>query len=141
MQTLTYVVPEFREDRGEIAASLAGELLKLVKRSDVRGDLRAPSDWTDGTVPIAGMAAAAQARGYEYIALTDHSRRVARTHGLDPTHLARQSTKSTGSTTHSRISPSTKASKSISSARRAWLTANDVLNTRSLAELRKLLKR
>ena len=42
------------------------------------------SDWTDGTVAIAGMAGAAQARGYEYIALTDHSRRVAMTHGLDP---------------------------------------------------------
>ena len=48
------------------------------------------SDWTDGTVPIAQMAEAAQARGYQYIALTDHSRRVAMTHGLDPERLARQ---------------------------------------------------
>ena len=48
------------------------------------------SDWTDGTATIADMAAAAQARGYEYIALTDHSRRVAMTHGLDPARLARQ---------------------------------------------------
>ena len=87
---LEYIVPELREDRGEIAASLAGKLPRLVKLSDVRGDLHVHSDWTDGTVAIAGMATAAQARGYEYIALTDHSRRVAMTHGLDPAHLARQ---------------------------------------------------
>ena len=87
---LAYIAPELREDRGEIAASLAAKLPKLVKLSDVRGDLHVHSDWTDGTVTIAEMAAAAQARGYEYIALTDHSRRVAMTHGLDPTRLARQ---------------------------------------------------
>ena len=87
---LAYIAPELREDRGEIAASQAGKLPKLLKLSDVRGDLHVHSDWTDGTVPIAGMAEAAQARGYEYIALTDHSRRVAMTHGLDPVRLARQ---------------------------------------------------
>ena len=87
---LAFIVPELREDRGEIAASEAGKLPKLVRLSDVRGDLHVHSDWTDGTVTIAEMAAAAQARGYEYIALTDHSRRVAMTHGLDPARLARQ---------------------------------------------------
>jgi DNA polymerase (family X) len=87
---LEFIAPELREDRGEIAASQAGKLPRLVKASDVRGDLHVHSDWTDGTVPIAEMAKAAQARGYEYIALTDHSRRVAMTHGLDPAHLARQ---------------------------------------------------
>ena len=87
---LAYIEPELREDRGEIAASAAGKLPRLIKLSDLRGDLHVHSDWTDGTVAIAGMAAAAQARGYEYIALTDHSRRVAMTHGLDPARLARQ---------------------------------------------------
>jgi DNA polymerase (family 10) len=87
---LAYIAPELREDRGEIAASLTGRLPRLIKLSDVRGDLHVHSDWTDGTVAIAGMAAAAQARGYEYMALTDHSRRVAMTHGLDPAHLTRQ---------------------------------------------------
>lgn len=87
---LAYIVPELREDRGEIAAAQVGKLPRLVKLSDVRGDLHVHSDWTDGTVTIAEMAAAAQARGYEYIALTDHSRRVAMTHGLDPARLARQ---------------------------------------------------
>ncbi len=87
---LAFIPPELREDRGEIAASQASKLPRLVKLADVRGDLHVHSDWTDGTVPIAGMAEAAQARGYEYIALTDHSRRVAMTHGLDPARLARQ---------------------------------------------------
>ena len=87
---LGYIAPELREDRGEIAASQAGKPPELVRLSDVRGDLHVHSDWTDGTVPIAGMAEAAQARGYEYIALTDHSRRVAMTHGLDPARLVRQ---------------------------------------------------
>lgn len=87
---LEFIAPELREDRGEIAASLTGKLPRLVKLSDVRGDLHVHSDWTDGTVPVAEMAEAAQARGYEYMALTDHSRRVAMTHGLDPARLARQ---------------------------------------------------
>jgi len=87
---LAFIEPEMREDRGEIPASKAGKLPRLVKLSDIRGDLHVHSDWTDGTVTIHEMAAAAQARGYEYIALTDHSHRVAMTHGLDPTRLARQ---------------------------------------------------
>jgi DNA polymerase (family 10) len=87
---LAFIAPELREDRGEIAAAGAGKLPRLVQLSDIRGDLHVHSDWTDGTVPIAEMAAAAQARGYEYMALTDHSRRVAMTHGLDPAGLARQ---------------------------------------------------
>ncbi len=57
----------------------------------MRGDLHVHSDWTDGTASIAAMAQAAQARGYAYIALTDHSRRIAMAHGLDPGRLARQS--------------------------------------------------
>jgi DNA polymerase (family X) len=87
---LPFIVPELREDRGEIAAAQAGKLPRLVKLSDVRGDLHVHSDWTDGTVSIVEMAEAARARGYEYIALTDHSRRVAMTHGLDPARLTRQ---------------------------------------------------
>jgi DNA polymerase (family 10) len=87
---LPFIEPELREDRGEIAAAQAGKLPRLVKVSDIRGDLHVHSDWTDGTIPIARMAEAAQARGYQYMALTDHSRRVAMTHGLDPARLARQ---------------------------------------------------
>ena len=87
---LAYVPPELREDRGEIALAKADKLPRLVTVSDIRGDLHAHSDWTDGTVSIEGMAAGAQACGYEYMALTDHSRRVAMAHGLDPARVTRQ---------------------------------------------------
>jgi len=87
---LVFVPPEMREDRGEIALAAAGKLPRLVSLSDIRGDLHVHSDWTDGTKTIAEMAAGAQALGYEYIALTDHSRRVAMVHGLDPARLSRQ---------------------------------------------------
>ena len=87
---LAFIPPELREDRGEVAAAQAHALPRLVRVEDIRGDLHAHSDWTDGTTTIAKMAAAAQARGYQYIAMTDHSRRVAMAHGLDPARLTRQ---------------------------------------------------
>ena len=87
---LAFIPPELREDRGEIALAKASKLPQLVSVADIRGDLHVHSDWTDGTAPIEAMAAAAQARGYDYMALTDHSRRVAMAHGLDPARLARQ---------------------------------------------------
>lgn len=87
---LAYIPPELREDRGEIALAKADKLPRLVTVSDIRGDLHAHSDWTDGTVSIEGMAAGAQACGYEYMALTDHSRRLTMAHGLDPARVARQ---------------------------------------------------
>ena len=88
---LAYIPPEMREDRGEVALAQANELPALVTRADIRGDLHVHSDWTDGTAPIEAMAKAAQALGYQYMALTDHSRRVAMAHGLDPARLAKQS--------------------------------------------------
>jgi len=87
---LAYVPPEMREDRGEIALALNGELPRLVSVGDMCGDLHIHSDWTDGTASIANMAAAAQACGYAYMALTDHSRRQTMSHGLDPAKVARQ---------------------------------------------------
>jgi DNA polymerase (family 10) len=87
---LAFIPPELREDRGEVALAKAGRLPRLVTVDDIRGDLHVHSDWTDGTETIEAMAAAAQARGYEYMALTDHSRRVAMAHGLDPARLSRQ---------------------------------------------------
>jgi DNA polymerase (family 10) len=84
------VPPELREDRGEIALARKNRLPRLVEFADMRGDLHAHSTWSDGTASIAEMAAAAKARGYEYIAITDHSRRVTVTHGLDPRRLAQQ---------------------------------------------------
>ena len=87
---LAYIPPEMREDRGEIALALKDALPRLVTVDDIRGDLHVHSDWTDGTAPIGDMAAAAQACGYEYIALTDHSRRQTMSHGLDPAKVSRQ---------------------------------------------------
>jgi DNA polymerase (family 10) len=87
---LAFIAPELREDRGEVALAAASKLPRLVTRADLRGDLHVHSDWTDGTASIEAMAKGARAQGYEYIALTDHSRRVAMAHGLDPARLARQ---------------------------------------------------
>jgi DNA polymerase (family X) len=87
---LAFIPPELREDRGEIALAAKDKLPRLVTPADIRGDLHVHSDWTDGTAPIEAMAEAAKARGYAYIALTDHSRRVAMAHGLDPARLIRQ---------------------------------------------------
>lgn len=87
---LATIPPEMREDRGEVALAKAGKLPKLIAMDDIRGDLHVHSDWSDGTVKIAEMAAAAKARGYAYMAITDHSRHVTIAHGLDPARLARQ---------------------------------------------------
>ncbi len=87
---LAYIPPEMREDRGEVALAKAHQIPKLVTVADIRGDLHVHSDWTDGTAPIEEMAAAAQACGYQYMALTDHSRRQTMSHGLDPVRMGRQ---------------------------------------------------
>ena len=87
---LAFIPPELREDRGEVALAAASKLPRLLTRADIRGDLHVHSDWTDGTAPIEAMAKAAQAQGYAYMALTDHSRRVAMAHGLDPGRLNQQ---------------------------------------------------
>ncbi|MBO0753584.1 MAG: DNA polymerase/3'-5' exonuclease PolX, partial [Bradyrhizobiaceae bacterium] len=87
---LAFIPPEMREDRGEVALAQRGRVPRLVTLADMRGDLHVHSDWTDGTAPIEAMAQAARALGYAYIALTDHSRRVAMAHGLDPARVSRQ---------------------------------------------------
>lgn len=87
---LAYIEPELREDQGEIDAARHGRLPKLVSLGQIRGDLHAHTRATDGQMSIAQMAEAAQAKGYEYLAITDHSKRIAVTHGLDAKRLARQ---------------------------------------------------
>ena len=87
---LATIPPEMREDRGEIALARAGKLPRLIALGDVRGDLHVHSNWSDGTAPIEQMAAAAKARGYDYIAITDHSQHVTVAHGLDAARLSRQ---------------------------------------------------
>jgi DNA polymerase (family 10) len=87
---LPFIPPELREDRGEIAAARAGKLPDLVRLEQVRGDLHAHTTLTDGRATLAAMAAAAKARGYEYLAITEHSRRVTVARGLDPAALRRR---------------------------------------------------
>ncbi len=87
---LPLVPPELREDRGEIAAARAGTLPRLVELVDIRGDLHCHTKASDGRNGLAEMAAAAKARGLEYIAITEHSRRLAMAHGFDARRLARQ---------------------------------------------------
>lgn len=87
---LPYIPPELREDHGEIEAARAGRLPKLVEIGDLRGDLHAHTKATDGHDTLAAMAKAAQALGHEYLAITEHSRRLTVAHGLDPRRLERQ---------------------------------------------------
>jgi len=87
---LPYISPELREDRGEIEAARAGRLPKLVELTDLKGDLHAHTRATDGHDSLHDMALAAKALGLEYLAITEHSRRLTVAHGLDPQKLARQ---------------------------------------------------
>ncbi len=85
---MPYIEPELREDRGELRAALEGKLPRLVELRDIRGDLHAHTKATDGRYTAQEMAEAAKARGYEYLAITDHSKRVTMAHGLDAARLA-----------------------------------------------------
>jgi len=85
-----YIEPELREDHGEIEAARQGRLPHLVTLADIRGDLHVHSVASDGHASIAEMAHAAKERGYAYLAITDHSKRVTVAHGLDADRLARQ---------------------------------------------------
>ncbi len=80
---LAWVPPELREDRGEIDAAASDALPSLIELSDVRGDLQGHTTASDGTASIEEMAMAAKERGYEFYAITDHSKRVTMAGGLD----------------------------------------------------------
>jgi len=87
---LPWIAPELREDRGEIQAAMAGELPHLVEQDDIRGDLHAHSDWSDGAGTLAEMAEAARARGYDYLVISDHTQGLAVANGLTPERLRAQ---------------------------------------------------
>lgn len=80
---LDWIPPELREGSGEIEAAAARSLPALIEQADLRGDVHMHTRATDGRNTIAEMAEAAIARGYEYIAITDHSKNLAMTNGLD----------------------------------------------------------
>jgi DNA polymerase (family 10) len=87
---LPLIPPELREDQGEIDAAREGRLPDLVTTNDIRGDLHVHTTASDGRNSLREMAVAAKKRGYEYMAITEHSRRVTVAHGLDPARLTRQ---------------------------------------------------
>jgi len=87
---LPYIPPELRENQGEIEAAEAGQLPELIEEGDLLGDLHAHTDFTDGTASVEEMAEAAAALGFDYLAITDHSRALTVVRGLDPRRLAEQ---------------------------------------------------
>jgi len=87
---LPYIEPELRENTGEIEAAKAGKLPRLLTLKDIKGDLHAHTNASDGNATLEEMAQAARARGYEYLAISDHTKHVGITHGLDHKRLARQ---------------------------------------------------
>lgn len=87
---LPWIPPELREARREFEWADAGELPELIEQKDIRGDLHMHSTWTDGQATIEEMAMAAKQRGLKYIAITDHSQRVAMVNGLNGTRLRKQ---------------------------------------------------
>jgi DNA polymerase (family 10) len=80
---MDWIPPELRENCGELEAAEAGSLPALIELGDIRGDVHMHTVATDGRNTILEMAEAALARGYEYIAITDHSKNLAMTNGLD----------------------------------------------------------
>ena len=80
---LDYIPPELRENTGEIEAAEKHALPELIIQSDIRGDVHMHTTETDGRNSIEEMAIAARERGYEYMAITDHSKNLAFANGLD----------------------------------------------------------
>jgi DNA polymerase (family 10) len=87
---LQYIEPEMREDRGEIELAKKSELPALITSDDIRGDLHCHTKATDGRNSLAEMAKAAKDKGYDYLAITDHSKRLTMVNGLDEKRLRRQ---------------------------------------------------
>jgi len=80
---LRWIPPELRENCGELEAAAEGKLPELVELKHIRGDLHMHTTETDGRATLEEMAAAAREMGYEYIAITDHSKALAMANGLD----------------------------------------------------------
>ena len=87
---LPFIEPELRENRGEIEAARNGLLPNLVQLADLRGDLHCHTTASDGHAGLADMVAAAQRHGLDYLAITEHSKRLTMAHGLDSRRLLQQ---------------------------------------------------
>jgi len=87
---LPWLPPEIREDTGEVELALQGQVPPLVGLADMRGDLHAHTNRTDGSSTAEQMARAAETAGYEYLAFTDHSRALGVTGGLTEEEFRKQ---------------------------------------------------
>ncbi|WP_456469754.1 DNA polymerase/3'-5' exonuclease PolX [Caminibacter sp.] len=87
---LCYIEPELRENRGEIEACLQKKLPKLIEYRDLKGDLHIHTIYSDGIDTIENMVIKALELGYEYIAITDHSKRLKVANGMDEKKLLQQ---------------------------------------------------
>ena len=87
---LPWLPPEMREDRGELTVADANQLPNLIEQSDLKGDVHMHSTWSDGRDSLEEMVQACKSRGYEYMAITDHSKALAMVKGLDAEKLSRQ---------------------------------------------------
>jgi DNA polymerase (family 10) len=87
---LAYIEPELRESTGEVEAAANGTLPSLVTLDELRGDLHSHTNATDGIDTLEAMAEAALERGYEYLAISDHTRHLRIANGLDARQLTRQ---------------------------------------------------
>lgn len=87
---MAWMPPEMREDQGEVEAALSGRLPKVIGYNDIKGDLHCHSHWDGGEHTIEEMAKQAQAMGYEYLGIADHTKFLRIEHGLDERQLAQQ---------------------------------------------------
>jgi DNA polymerase (family 10) len=87
---LPYIPPELREDTGEIEAAQKGKLPDLVTLDDIKGDLHVHTKWSDGSHDLDTVVQAAKKKGYQYIAITDHTKGLGVAHGLDEKRLAEE---------------------------------------------------
>ena len=84
---LNFVPPEMREDTGELERAVEHDFPSIISLNDIRGDLHCHTDWSDGRFPMDEMVEAAQSRGLEYLAITDHSPSATVANGLSPDRL------------------------------------------------------
>ncbi|MDD5005821.1 MAG: DNA polymerase/3'-5' exonuclease PolX [Candidatus Omnitrophica bacterium] len=87
---MRYIEPELREDTGEIEAALKNKLPKLIQLNDIKGDLHVHSNYSDGKNTIAEIAQACKSKGYEYVAVSDHSEALKVAGGLSLSDLKRK---------------------------------------------------
>ena len=87
---MEWMEPELRENRGEIEAAMDGRLPDLVRLDEIKGDLHVHTKWSDGTATIEEVARAAMDRGWEYVAICDHSKSLGIARGLDEGRLREQ---------------------------------------------------